>query len=523
MFEAAAAAPPSPPRTPGRLAAMFFGAFLDMSPDSVYRPTADAHFADPEVEFVGAALRPVGWWSVGKATSGNDGPATTAGELAVPLSFAPAVAASTALPLADTPAAASPAVTAGMTPPSADAPAATSPAATAVTALPFAAPTSAPPAVTAGRASPPAFVPVDTSSAAAAVPRPSAVHVGRIDPRLRVNVASFEHVMREAGEIIMDMSGVFVKAPNMMNGRCFVSSKALSEAPLEQVKSHLLVRRNETGVPILKCGTIDGPRHDWELKMAREAAETIIAKLEERSVGERQCYECCVRLRLGHVLEESDVELISRIMNFRLQVACSDDKEKPFYEVNGGDGGDPESNLSKKTYRFVLRATNLEETHHWEALILVPSVQLLGVCRAVLQLKFQVPHTADREVYKLKSEVSTLKRKLKKSRNICLNVLARMKDLEHQQTKINTRCQFLEDRFKGDIEGNTAPRFVAALRPPPSAFALFRSSIKGELVGNAAASQRWKDLSEEEKTPFIKEFERRRVAYHESKRLRGAA
>ena len=78
-------------------------------------------------------------------------------------------------------------------------------------------------------------------------------------------MTSFEEVMQLAGEIIMDMSGVFITIPNMRNGRCFVSSKVLSEATLEQVKSHMLVRRNATGVPIMERGTIDKARHDFGL------------------------------------------------------------------------------------------------------------------------------------------------------------------------------------------------------------------------------------------------------------------
>lgn len=318
----------------------------------------------------------------------------------------------------------------------------------------------------------------------------------------------------------MDMSGVLIKIPNMQNGRCFVSSKALSEATLEQVKSQMLVRRNETGVPILESGIIDGPRHDWELKMAQEAAETIIGKIIAADSN-----ECCQRLRLGHVLEEDDVELISRVMNFRLQVACSDDAAKPFYEVNSGD---PESNRSKKTYRFVLSGKNLRDAHHWEAVILVPRGQLLGVCREVLQLKFQVPHTTDREVYDLKSEVSTLERKLRQSKNICRNLVARVQQLEEQQTEINKNCKYIKDRFDNLPQKPQKPQNV---KQPPSAFVLFRSSIKGELVGegghavagNEAASRRWKDLSEEQKQPFIDEAQLRRSAYYEAKRQGGAA
>ena len=73
-------------------------------------------------------------------------------------------------------------------------------------------------------------------------------------------MSSLESVLRyELGEAIMAMSGVAVKVPNMANGRCFVSSLALSDASLAEVKTQKLLRRNETGVPILSAAVSISP------------------------------------------------------------------------------------------------------------------------------------------------------------------------------------------------------------------------------------------------------------------------
>ena len=325
-------------------------------------------------------------------------------------------------------------------------------------------------------------------------------------------MTSFERVMRDAGDVIMDMSGVVIKIPNMQNGRCFVSSKELSDATLEEVKAQVLVRRSETGVPILQCGKVDRARHDLELKLAQDAAETIIEKL----AGVPDSDGTCQRLRFGHVLVEEDVELISRIMNFRLNVACADDTGRPFYEVSSGD---PESKGLRKTYSFSLSSQNLEVgrqgsllAHHWEAIRRVPSGQLLGVCREVLQLKFKVPHCTDRVIHELKREVGTLKRKFITSKRTCRNLVARVEVLERQQTDL-----------KGCLDNHQPPpEQPRTPTPPPSAFVLWRSSIKGELVagvggnavlGNEEAKRRWHALSAEQKQPFKEEAELRRAAY----------
>ena len=104
--------------------------------------------------------------------------------------------------------------------------------------------------------------------------RSGAVHVGFVDPRLLANMTSFQEVMTQAGTLIMNMSGHFIKIPNMQNGRCLPSAKALSEATLEQVKSQRLARRNAIGVPIMESGTIDHARYDLEMEVAEEAAQT---------------------------------------------------------------------------------------------------------------------------------------------------------------------------------------------------------------------------------------------------------
>ena len=322
-------------------------------------------------------------------------------------------------------------------------------------------------------------------------------------------MASFENVMRQAGDAIMDMSGVAIKIPNMQNGRCFVSSKKLSDATLEEVKAQVLVRRSATGIPILQCGRVDRARHDLELKFAKDAAGTIIETL----AGDPDAEGTCERLRLGRVLEEEDVELISRIMNFRLKVACSDDMQKPFYELGKGD---PESKGLKKTYTFSLSGQNLEDAHHWEAIRPVPSGQLLGVCREVLQLKFKVPRCTDRVIHELKREVGTLKRKLIMSKITCRNLVARVEVLERQQTDFKDRL----DNHQHPAEQPRTPK------PPPSAFVLWRSSIKKELVagvggnavlGNEEARRRWHALSAEQKQPFNKEVELLRAAYNAAK------
>ena len=129
----------------------------------------------------------------------------------------------------------------------------------------------------------------------------------------------------------MDMSGVFIKVPVMQNGRCFPSSIALAEATPEQVKSHMLARRNATGFPIMACGTIDKARHNLELELASVAATNILEKLA-RVPNSNACVQ---RIAHGRVVEKEDLELLAGTTKFRFEVLCADDKEKPFFEVNG--------------------------------------------------------------------------------------------------------------------------------------------------------------------------------------------
>ena len=259
----------------------------------------------------------------------------------------------------------------------------------------------------------------------------------------------FSEVMQQAGTSIIGFCGIRLTLPNMRNGRCFPTSFALSNATFDRIKAHMYFTRNAVGVPCFGNGQINRSQHDAEIDLAKKSAQRIIERLERLP----DSGACIQRLRDGHVTEEEDLMMIASAMDVGFQLYTSDDLYKPFMKVNEEAPKDLDLVLSGKSHL---------EAHHWDPIILAPRAALLGACRAILQLKSQVPITNDRKILVLQTE-------LDKVRKRCSRLSKRARKLQNGQADSVDRIVVLElscHRHPQTSVENRAPATPGSVRPP---------------------------------------------------------